>query len=425
MTAMLWKRWLRIMAIPAVLVVLGGILDLIGFYCVAWIFLLTNFFGWPIFLAVAAIREKKTKMTGWQKCATAGTGITLAFFAFCFLLIASVEIGQASLPVSAKSSPIYLDDDLADVRGQIHVHSYLSDDSNGTFEEIAAAARANGVSFIILTDHISSLPAGEYPDLIDGVLFIYGSEQTWKDGSSYSSASLKEAERKLNLYGHIEYFRDSGNSEWDSWDAIELVNFHANSFQRPLTFLGAAFFNPKSIYRELCVILPKNLEYWQKLAEREGRPIPIFAATDAHQSIGILGTKIDPYKLLFSLASTHVQVNRGEELNQESIFSAIKKGRTYIVFDYLGDPSGFRFWASDENSKKFFTGDSVRNVKSLTVRLPNVDCRLRVFCNNRLISEGPAESLVYTRYYPEPGLWRVEIERDGYLWIISGQILVK
>lgn len=346
-------------------------------------------------------------------------------------------------------------DGLVDVRGQIHAHCYLSHDSKGTLEEITQAAKKNGVRWIILTDHLRKLPPGNYPNYVNGVLIIYGCERNGPEGTSLFRASLKDSKEELFLHGHVEGFGSSGNPEWgryrygDEWiyyDAIELVNFHSNAFDNKLGILEAVFFQPGTLYDNITCLMPRNFDYWQRLAEKRGQPMPIFAAPDSHQNQKILGVQTDPYELTFGLISTHIWIKQGQELNQETIFEAIRAGRTYAAFDYLGDPTGFQFYA-ESGGKKYFTCETAEKPEYLTALLP--DCLLvrnssmnnraewdastvdiKFYCNNRLtgeIKKYPEFLLDMPphTWIPQPGFWRVELWRNGKPWIVSGQILIK
>lgn len=405
----------------SVLAVLTMIHSFLIWYVARLLFLIL-----PLALLWYGIVEIKLsrKKRWWLPIIPAVVYLSLCVFSITMFAITTVKIGQSGMMPKSETAAVYQSNDgFIDYRGQIHVHSYLSSDasSDSSFEKIAQAAKSAGVSWIILTDHIDHLPDGDYPDNVNGVLFIYGVEENWKkEKSSIFRASLKDSSPKLNLHGHIEDFGWSGNPDWRSWDAIELVNFHANSFKKPGSILLRGLFNPRRLYQVLTDVLPQNFRYWQSLAEREQRPIPIFAGPDAHQNVGILGVQVDPYDLMLSLVSTHIWLRDWEALNQYSIFEAIKRGRTYISFDYLGDPTGFQFWAEYGYEEKFFTGDTVTKPRKLVVKNP-----LPSGTEVRMIWNNQATWFVSEIENPQPGFWRVEIWKDGNPWIISGQILVK
>ncbi|MGH7274432.1 MAG: PHP domain-containing protein, partial [Nitrospiria bacterium] len=64
-----------------------------------------------------------------------------------------------------------------DLRGAIHVHSYISHDSRGTPEEIIQGAKETDLDFIVMTDHDSPRIFKEgMQGRYEGVLVIRGME---------------------------------------------------------------------------------------------------------------------------------------------------------------------------------------------------------------------------------------------------------
>src|SRR5882672_10665104 len=45
------------------------------------------------------------------------------------------------------------DDGLTELKGVVHVHSFLGGHSSGNFEEIIAAAQSNQLNFVVITEH--------------------------------------------------------------------------------------------------------------------------------------------------------------------------------------------------------------------------------------------------------------------------------
>lgn len=327
-----------------------------------------------------------------------------------------------------------------DVRGQIHVHCYLSHDSEGGLDEITDAAEKNGVKWIILTDHIGHLPDGSYPDKMNGVLLIYGCERNYSDKTSVLRASLKDPKETLFLHGHIEKFGSRNEFKWVyqkdknnpvvHWDALEMVNFHANILNNKLGVLGSVFFTPEKLYENIVTLIPENFVYWQELARREDHPIPIFGAPDAHQNQKYLGIQVDPYELMLGMISTHIWIRKDQKLNQATIFEAIKAGRTYIAFEQLGDPTGFHFSAIETTEtyrQELLTGSTAKAPKYITVTVPrSLDVsppEIKFFRDNQPIAISAGNHTQIKD--PLPGFWRVEIWKNEKPWIISGQILVK
>lgn len=350
--------------------------------------------------------------------------IALVFPALILVFITGVKIGQLSIinPANSLENKSANIDGLVDVRGQIHVHCYRSRDSRGALEEIVDAAKSADIKWIILTDHKSHLPQFDSPISMGNVLLIFGSESDWKRQGSKLKSSLKETDNCLIAYGHIEKFVDSDLIN-DQCEAIEIVSFHANSFQKALTVLKKSFFDPANCYKELMYVMSKNIDYWQMLSERRNKPIPIFAGPDSHENVRPLGVLLDPYSLMLKLISTHIFLEANEKLTENTVIQAIKAGRTYVCFDALGDPVGFQFTA-EKGNQKFFTGSTVNQADNLIVKNPLAhNSEIRIFKDNFLIAR-KFNSSQLTIEHPEPGFWRTEIYLNNSLWIIGGQILI-
>lgn len=322
-----------------------------------------------------------------------------------------------------------LADDYVDYRGEVHVHSYHSHDSKGKLEDIAKAAKKNGISWIVLTDHEprGGVVYDNRPAVIDGVLFIFGSETGWgdDDGSQFN-APLGEAKEKLHLYGHVE--KAAGKWREEAWDGFEIVNFHANALERAGSIAAHLLVAPVHGYDDLTRVRPENMALWQELAVAKGKPVPIFAGPDAHSNVNVIGEQFDPYDFMLGLMSTHIFLKKDEKLDEEAVIRAIKEGRTYVCFDYLGDPTGFEFMAL-KRDESVFIGGTIERPVLLAIHCWCADRgdEVRLFRDNQLVSAEKVKAHIFisNQLYPGPGFWRVELWRNGKPWIISGQILVK
>ena len=93
----------------------------------------------------------------------------LAVLSGAYLGVFSIFASFRSYPLTAvPTTP-------AELRGAYHVHT-LASDGRGSVEEVAAAAKRAGLSFVITTDHnLAALPPARY---VGGVLVVPGIEIT-------------------------------------------------------------------------------------------------------------------------------------------------------------------------------------------------------------------------------------------------------
>src|SRR3989442_1416650 len=78
-------------------------------------------------------------------------------------------------------TPTRSDSEFVDYRGVIHVHTFLGGHSTGTFSELIAAAKANHLDFVIMTEHPQpdfDTSAVTLSGAHAGVLFVNGNEVT-------------------------------------------------------------------------------------------------------------------------------------------------------------------------------------------------------------------------------------------------------
>src|SRR5256714_1834557 len=81
--------------------------------------------------------------------------------------------------LAAQRTPPAPENEYVDYKGVIHVHSFLGGHSTGTFAELVAAAKANQLDFVIMTEHPQAdfdTSAMTLNGTHAGVLFINGNE---------------------------------------------------------------------------------------------------------------------------------------------------------------------------------------------------------------------------------------------------------
>ena len=360
---------------------------------------------------------------------------------------------------------------LAEVKGVVHVHSFLGGHSSGSFEDIIAAAKMNDLDFVVMTEH----PAKDFntAELTlkgehGGVLFINGNEvrtasgdrlllmpgddQANSDSRWSTQEVLSRRSTGLALLAYPEEFK--------SWDAtgytgLEVYNVYTDARRiNPL----AMFFDSLWSYRSYPDLLFANfyrrpaesLKRWDELINQKGIRLVATAGNDSHANVGIslndssgktlLGFKLDPYERSFQLVRLHVLVEDLSKFNGQVSFPLLDEGRLldavaaghcFIGFDLFGDTSGFRFDAQDGDEKRIM-GDEIKleDAVRMSVVLP-VPGRIVLLKDGNVFRDDTGISKQdYT--VTEKGSYRVEVylpqlptPASQQPWIISNPIYVR
>ncbi len=329
-------------------------------------------------------------------------------------------------------------DGFSEYVGVVHVHSFLGGHSAGTFSEIIAAAQANRLQFVIMTEHTEAnydTAAMTLNGTHGGVLFINGNEVSRENGDR-----LLELPEEISIAAYPEEFKN-----WDTpgLDGVEVYNVFTNARRvNPVV----AFFDvvwskrayPELIFANYFERPDESLKKWDQALART--KLTAVGGNDAHSNIGVslkdgsgktlLGVQLDPYEVSFRLVRLHVLIEKNRPVDGPSVMHAVRTGHCFIGFDFLGDTSGFSFEAESQGEKKV-QGDEIalRQDTRLRVRTP-VSSRIVVVKDGVVVLD---ESGVKAKELPvtERGVYRVEV----YLpqlgpvgqnpWIISNPIYVR
>lgn len=353
----------------------------------------------------------------------------------------------------------YQDPNFKEYKGVIHAHTSLGGHSTGSFDELIAAANANDLDFVLMTEHYSDTfdtAAQTLNGVYGKTLFIGGNELDTTDGDRFllipgggeaakarvngTAAFLEAAKRenKLALITYPERFKS-----WDSeFDGIEVFSLHTAAKQmNPLLALGDLIWTYPS-YPELMLAKSwtrpdANLAKFDEIATR--RPISLYAGTDAHSNIGahlfgdaagnsLIGVKLDPYETIFRMARMHVLIEKDKPFDRETLMEAIRAGRYFVGFDALGDTTGFDV---DVVTRHVGEGD-IDLYSDIIVTAPS-NARFRVFWEGQLMTVSETASFPRIELGIQgEGMFRVEVYRDDLgppfdkiPWIISNPIYVK
>jgi hypothetical protein len=375
----------------------------------------------------------------------------------------NAKIQELNHARAADADPAY-----ADHKGVIHVHSFLGGHSAGTFADITKAAQSNNLAFVVMTEH----PSGDYDTramtlrgVRGGVLFVAGNETSEADADRFltfggtaahadavapattqESIDRARAAGQLVFVAHPETFRSWGEAR--GFDGMEIYNLHADAkhINRPLLFFDGLWSYrsyPHLLWTRFYQSPDANLRRFDELTAPEaGRKIVAVAGNDAHANIGlalgdlaghtIFALKLDPYERTFQIVRTHVLVERGQALNEETLLSALAAGHAYVAFDILCDASGFRFTATNGAGRKLMGDEIARTQEGVRFDVATpVNSRIQIIRNGQVVSEArEASSHGWTTN--EAGVYRVvcylpqlPAPLDAKPWIISNPIYVR
>jgi len=363
--------------------------------------------------------------------------------------------------LAAQRVPPAAENEYIDYKGVIHVHSFLGGHSTGTFAELIAAAKANQLDFVIMTEH----PQAEFDTSAmtlngthAGVLFINGNEVASANGDrlllipgssnavSMNTQSTQQIVEQQKLSGGLAiaaYLSESDTWKSSAVDGVEVYNLFTNARQiRPVIM----FFDGLWSYRSYADLMfanffarpDENLRRWDIAMLDTNRKLVATAGNDAHSNVGVsfnddsgkqlIGVKLDPYERSFRTVRTHILIKKGNGLTRESLLQALSQGHCYISFDLFGEAAGFSF--SVKNSDTIM-GDEIAPVTNseLVVRVP-LDARIVMIKNGTVVGQKQGTSAEFPA--SGPGVYRAEIYLDslpapalGKPWIISNPIYLR
>lgn len=343
------------------------------------------------------------------------------------------------------------EDGLTRLPGVVHVHTTLSD-GGGAPEEVVAAARASGLSFVILTDH-NNLDAKRVEGYHGGLLVLVGSEISTTAGHllglgvpdphfrfSGDARDALEDVRDLGGVAVVAHPQSPVESlRWTGWDhpgawGLELLNgdsqWRGAGWARLLRTTALYGVNPRYALLGSLSSPSSTLARWDELlAERD---VAGLVGADAHSRVPVRkqwAMRFPSYEAVFGLARTHLLLEsplKGDPAADASaIVLALGRGRSYVGLDALAPAGGFSFLA-ERNGKRWSMGDTVPAGPGLTLRaggrMPR-GARLALLRDGRRLTE--SEGRIEERPVGS-GVYRVEARVPGWEvpWVLSNPIYV-
>jgi hypothetical protein len=332
-------------------------------------------------------------------------------------------------------------------RGAFHVHTTRSD-GRATEVEVAAAAKAAGLHFVVLTDHNDFIP--REPVFVDGVLLIQGVEISTAAGHLVAfglerplegvlkGADGSEAQAAVQRAGGVSVLAHpvQARNPWrhegaarraEGFELYSADTFFRNAVRRPfgrlLPAVGAWL--GQRVHGVMLLVEPDEGPVTKLLELAREKPRLALCAHDAH---GLPG-----YEEVFQ--SLAMYLPPGEDgaapvlpgdarAAAEAVVKGLASGRALCAFRSLGEPEGFTLEGVDAERREAHVGDV------LTVRLPpgaREHVRVEVRGAGRLRPDGVSVELV------EEGAVQVEawVEAPGRFfgsqwrpWIVPSPVRV-
>lgn len=327
--------------------------------------------------------------------------------------------------------------------GNPHVHSVYSD-GEATYGQIAAAASAAKLNFVIVTDH-NVRPEGleGYRDqvlVLSGEelhnvraqpqanhLLVYGADHELAPYAFGSTQTLIQRARRQGGACYIAHPIERSSPirtglaaiPWSVWpptgiQGIELWNYMSEFKGLLWSQLVALIYALKP---EWGIRGPyrATLRLWDELLS-QGHRIGALGGADAHGTayrMGPIRRRVFPYDYLFRCVNTHILTKStltGDlEEDKSLIYEALEAGRTWVGYDLPHSTRGFRCIA-ESGSSTATPGEALRRLGAVTVNIAlPAPGEIRLLRDGKLIRRVVGQTLKYTSV--EAGVYRVEVYR--------------
>lgn len=355
---------------------------------------------------------------------------------------------------------------LFEYAGNMHMHTPYSDGEK-SHADIAIAARAAGLDYIIVTDHNVLVQGveGYYGDADTGYvllltgeeihdrtrqpqanhLLVYGAEMELCQCASDPQALIDatSAAGGLSFLAHphdpsLKLFNEPP-IPWEDWHVRRYTGLEVWNYMSG--FKAVLNTGPRKAIRYafqpedgMVGPPPETLALWDNLLSEGYRAVGI-GGSDAHGTtfrVGPFKHTVFPYDFLFSCVNTHIlsaQAFTGDwQKDKLVIYRALKLGNAFISYDLIGNARGFRYSAHGQNGSAIM-GGTLRVGLGVTLQAVAHDHgKIRLIRNGHVVAESTGrENLMYTAR--KGGAYRIEIWRKfrgkDRLWILSNPIYLE
>ncbi|MBI4245399.1 MAG: CehA/McbA family metallohydrolase [Planctomycetes bacterium] len=345
-----------------------------------------------------------------------------------------------------------------DYKGIMHMHSVFSDGKD-TVQDIMTNANLADLDFVVLTDHDNMKAKSEgLEGWHQSTLLIVGTEITppnnhyiafgEKNINIEEISKLKELPtqqvidglREKGWVGFIAHPFNYGSKKldvddlsWKNWDVtnftgVSVWHFVSSWLQEVEKAPALDIRLYDEFERVVCAPSKPALDKWDELLAK--RKVTAIAELDNHSSRKKFEDKeiiVFPLNRVVKTLANHVILNSSlsnkPEIAKKQIANAFMQGNVYICNHTVGEPDDFYFTIEDSDSS-VSCGDEFRlNDKAeLTVSLPT-EATIKLIKNGLVLIE--EKNFEMLEEINEPGVYRIEVMKDGSYWIITNPIYVR
>ncbi len=339
--------------------------------------------------------------------------------------------------------------------GALHIHTSFSDGS-GNIPDIAAAARAAGLRWIIITDH-DTLAGQNFAGWHDTVLVIVGYEIT-PSRNHFLALNIDHVVSNtmppqdfidtvytaggFGIIAHPDEQVQNAFKEiyrWEDWtiDGPRLRNGRA---------VGLELWNIMSDWGEhltarnkylhyfvprlgLTGPTPATLAWWDRLNIAGRRTFGV-GGVDAHafKHTSLVGTvEVFPYRWMFGTATNYLLFDTplaaDAHTAMHQVFAAMTGGRLYFANRLDGEANHVTFFAR-RNDERWQIGDTLSLADGPIILVADAGCDayIRLIHNGAVLTSGIR---MLRQSVLEPGIYRLEGYHGGRSWLYTNPIYVR
>jgi len=379
------------------------------------------------------------------------------------VVLIAIGVAAAWFVVLPPRAPVTAgDDEESVVRGAIHVHTNRSD-GTGSIDQVAEAAAAAGLDFVIFTDHGDGTREPEPPQYRSGLLCIDAVEISSRGGHIVAlslpatpyplGGEARDVLDDIARMGGTAIAAHPGSLkpelQWTDWtlpvDGIEWLNTDSEwRDESPWSLLRTLIAYPARSAESITALLDRSAAVFERWDEAlRSRNVMAIAGADAHARLGFRSVgepyngaslHIPSYEQLFRVFSNvlpGVALTGDAAADSTQVLDAIRAGHLYSRIDALG-ATGTLSFAARSADLTAAGGDVLSNHGPVAISVSlgaAPTARIALLKDGQEIASSGEGRLEYSSE-ASAGVYRVEVTvpsapgQPPVPWIVSNPIYV-